>query len=477
MTSLEKSDALADSSAPESPNKVAQAANWVALGGVALSVVMAFFVSPPTLWGLLPIVLYAALCLMGMEVVLATGVAVVSGLLLLHPTPAAGAEILGQSLGDNLMVIGMIIILGAAAGEVLKVTGVAETIVRGIMRMVGSRSNKMLAIGIMLACLVLVACLGTLAGALAIAASVIIPTAARAGFTKSATASMMFIGGCAGLALAPFAGSNVIIMQVAKVSYPQYLLYGAGPLAILSMVLGIFVVMWRQRRTIGNADDLYQVDDGSSEEKPHHEHAGVATVAFLITLVASVVYAVVANAGTTFPLMALPVLGVVAGIAGRLPILQIVQAMYRGASSLISMLLLFWLLAALFILMDKLAPFQVILDAIGGILASGSVLGFCVIVALLGWVGVPGGTAAQVALLGKVFGPIGTALGVPASAWVIVLLFASKADTYGPFPNGNMVGVMGIAESKGLRNMLITGWLLLVPAIIMYAIILMIETL
>lgn len=306
----------------------------------------------------------------------------------------------------------------------------------------------------------------------------IIPTTARAGFTKSATAAMMFIGGCAGLALAPFAGSNVIIMQVAKVSYPQYLLYGAGPLAVLSMALGVPLVMWRQRRTRDDAADHYQIDETVGEQGgPRPEHAMTSTVAFLVVLVASVVYAVAANAGTTFPLLALPVLGVVAGVGGRLPINRIVQTMYRGASSLISMLLLFWLLAALFILMDKLAPFQVILNAIGGNLRSGSVLAFCVIVGLLGWVGVPGGTAAQVALLGKVFGPIGTALGVPASAWVIVLLFASKADTYGPFPNANMVGAMGIAESKSLRNMLVIGWTLLVPAIVMYAIILMVETL
>lgn len=475
--SAAEAESLADSSAPETPGGVVRAANWVAVAGLALSAVMAFFVSPPTLWGLLPIVLYAVLCLMGMEVVLATGVAVISGILLLHPSPAGGAAILGQSLGDDLMVIGMIIILGAAAGEVLRVTGVAETIVRGIMRLVGSRSQALLMFGIMLACLVLVACLGTLAGALAIAASVIIPTAAKAGFSRSATAAMMFVGGCAGLALAPFAGSNVIIMQVAEVSYPQYLLYGAGPLAVLSMVLGLPIVAWRQRRTCDNPADRYQVDEGPRVPADRPTHAVAATLAFLVALVASVVYAVVVNAGTTFPLMALPVLGVVAGMAGRLPIGQIVQAMYRGAASLISMLLLFWLLAALFILMDKLAPFQVILDAIGGSLASGSVLAFCIVVALLGWVGVPGGTAAQVALLGKVFGPIGATLGVPASAWVIVLLFASKADTYGPFPNGNMVGVMGIAESKSLRNMLVTGWMLLVPAVVMYGVILVVETL
>ena len=49
------------------------------------------------------------------------------------------------------------------------------------------------------------------------------------GFTRTATASTIFIGGCAGLALAPFAGSNVAIMNAAEVGYMEYVLYGPVP--------------------------------------------------------------------------------------------------------------------------------------------------------------------------------------------------------------------------------------------------------
>jgi hypothetical protein len=52
---------------------------------------------------------------------------------------------------------------------------------------------------------------------------------------------------------------------------------------------------------------------------------------------------------------------------------------------------------------------------------------------------------------------------------VIVLLWASKADTYGPFPNGNMVGAMGLARSTNLRGLLLTGWAVLIPACLLYA--------
>jgi hypothetical protein len=201
-----------------------------------------------------------------------------------------------------------------------------------------------------------------------------------------------------------------------------------------------------------------------------------ATVAFLVTLLAGVVYATITEAGTNFPLLALPVLGVVTGLAGRLPARDIAENMYRGGAKLISILLLFWLLAALFELIDKLAPFKVILDAIGPELATVSGFGVAIALALLGWVGVPGATAAQVVLLDKVFGTLAASAGVGPAAWVVVLLFASKADTYGPFPNANMVGAMGLARSSNLKNMMITGWLMLVPACIMYAVILLVTT-
>lgn len=443
----------------------------LAAAGLVVSLVVGFLTSPPTLWGLLPIVLYAVLCLLGMDIVVATVVALVSGVLIAQLSPLATSELLGDSLGESVTMIGLIIVLGAATGEVLKVTGVAQTIVAAVMKVVGDRSQRAVVLGMMLACLVLVAVLGTLAGALAIAAPILLPIAARLRLTRSATAAALFIGGCAGLALAPFAGSNVAIMEAADVGYPTYLLYGAGPLAILSIGWGLFVVLWMQRRTSGR-DEEYDLADFTDTGEEMPRHAGRATLAFAVVLIASVGYAIATEAGTSFPLLALPLMGLAAGIAGGLKVSDVLAAMYRGGASLISILILFWLLAALFAMIDQLAPFDVVLSMIGDQLASGSPFVFTLVVAGLGWVGVPGATAAQVVLLDKVFGPLQASLGVSAGAWVVTMLFASKADTYGPFPNGNMVGAMGLARSTNLRNMLIAGWAVLIPATLMYVLIL-----
>ncbi|MEO3796065.1 Na+/H+ antiporter NhaC family protein [Nonomuraea sp. B10E15] len=448
--------------------------NIIALIGLVASVCAGFLANGPTLWGLLPIALYALLSLLGMDIVIATVIALLSGVLVAQMPPLDVGALLGDSLADQVTMIGLIIMLGSGVGEILKVTGVAATIVRGVMRVVGERSRSAVILGVMVASLLLVASLGTLAGALAIAAPILLPITARMGFTRSATASMMFIGGCAGLTVAPFAGSNVAIMDAAGIGYLGYLGYGAAPLAVLSLIMGLIVVPWMQRRT-ERADDFYSEAEVGAATDADEPAAGTgrATAAFLIVLLASVVYATVTMAGTAFPLLALPVLGVVTGLASGLGPKEIIEHLYRGASRLISIFLLFWLLAGLFITIDKLAPFKVILDMYGESLAGSSPFVFTILIALLGWVGVPGATAAQVVLLDKVFGDLAAHIGVGVGAWTVVLLFASKADTYGPFPNGNMVGAMGLARSSNLPNMMITGWLLLVPACLMYTVILL----
>jgi hypothetical protein len=159
------------------------------------------------------------------------------------------------------------------------------------------------------------------------------------------------------------------------------------------------------------------------------------------------------------------------GVAARLPKTEILTHFYRGARQMIPVFFLFWLLAALFLVVDQMGPFNVVLDRFGPELGSASGLTFVVLIGLLGWVGIPGATAAQVVLIDKVFGSLAAAVGIPAGVWVIALLWGSKADTYGPFPNGNMIGVMGLARSTNLRSLLVVGWMVLVPACLMYVVI------
>lgn len=455
------------------PNIAALIRYGIAIAALIGSAVLGALVQAPTVWGLLPVVLYAVLSLSGMNLLLATVFALLAGILLDHRTPSGVGSLLGDSLGDTVTMIGLIVVLGAGLGEVLRETGVADVLVRGILRMVRKDSAIALQLGVMAACLVLVFALGTLAGALAIAAPIVIPVVARAGFTRSATASMMFLGGCAGLALAPFAGSNIAILNASTVDYGTYVLVAAGPLAVLSILLSLVIVPRVQRQSLARGDDFYapeQSGAGGQERKPNSVRASIV---FSIVLLLAVGYATVSGSGTTFPLLALPVMAVVTAIAGRLSAAETVSAICRGGGRMIETFLLFWMLSAFFEIVDELKPYDVLLANFGPTLHDLPALPFAIGVALLGWLGVPGATAAHVVLLNKVFGALGTSLGITPAAWAVTYLWGSKADTYGPFPNANMMAVLGFAESKRLKTMLAVGWMVLIPAALMYLLILL----
>ncbi len=453
----------------------------LAVGGIVLAQLVspvmtaANSADPAALWGLLPIGLYALLAFSGMGTFAATVVALTCAIVLDVPTLHQTGELFLGSLSNQVTIIGLIIVLGAGAGGVLREVGVAQMIVGGVLRLVGQRGPRSMALGIMLACLVLVASLGTLAGALAIAAPLLIPVASRLGYTRISTATLMFIGGCAGLALAPFAGSNVAIMQAAEIGYGSYVLFGAGPLALLTLLVGILWTPYVQRRS-SKLGDFYSPEEAAVTETPSRPAARRATGIFIVLLFVLVIFGIAADVGIVFPLIALPLLAVATGLGAGLSIRDWCSALGRGMWSMAGVFALFWMLAVLFLVIDRLEVFDTVLALLRPQLETSSPFFFSLIVGLIGWVGVPGATAAQVVMVDKVFGPLAGEMGVGSGAWVVVLLFSSKADTYGPFPNPNMVGVMGIAHSQNLRTMLLTGWILLVPAALMYILILFAAT-
>ncbi|MGU3292706.1 Na+/H+ antiporter NhaC family protein [Williamsia sp. M5A3_1d] len=444
----------------------------VAAASLVLSLVIGLTVDGFTLWGFLPIGLYGILAALGMPILKATVVAVGSGLAILLPGPGVALDMAREAATDQVTVIGVVILLGGALAEILRATGAAKTIVTTAIRLVGTSNPTAVANGIMLTCLLLVAALGTLAGALAVAVPVLLPVAARAGLTRSATAAAVFIGGCAGFAVAPFAGGNIAIMGAADVGYLSYLLHGGGPLAVVSIAVGMIVVPWMQRRT-RDTDDHYSPDEliavgSDAAQIGDDRRATRAALVFAVTLVVVLVVATVTTAGVALPLIALPLMSVATALGAGMSPKAFVLSAVRGAANLAWLFALFVLLAVLFTAIARINPFAVVLGSYGDDIGHLSPFLLAMTVAAIGWVGVPGASAAQVVLLDKVFGELAAVAGIGAGVWVVVLLFASKADTYGPLPNVNMLGVMGLCRSADVRNILIVGWCVLVPAVLMY---------
>jgi len=438
--------------------------------GLVLALYAQFTATPPTLWGLLPIVLYSVLVLLAIDVVLATLAAFLSAVLLTGVGIKPLADTLAQSLGSFIAVVGLIIIMGAGLGQVAKETGAAEYLVRTVLYRIGLRTRTRVQVGVMLASTILVGALGTLAGANAILAPIVIPIVAAVGFTPPALAAMLHAGGAPGLFIGPFTPPVVTLTGAAKIGYVPYLLAAGIPMALVTWGTGFLMARWIQRQTEGV--QAYEESDLIKEEHALGPEARQAMWAFVATMVVMLAYGIYIKAGFSYALLVMLVTAFTTGLVGRLSPTRILQAIYAGASRLIWLFLLFWLFNPILTLVDQTKAYQALLDAGKPVLSVVSGYGFSLFAALIGWVGVSGAAVAQVVLMNQVFGPIVQQLGLSASAWVAVLLVSSQLDWFGPFPNADMIGQMGLARSKDLRRMLYNGWAIMGANLVLFLILL-----
>ena len=133
------------------------------------------------LLGLLPLVVYIVLVFRDVDPLPATAICVLIGAILTRQTPISFGEALAKATGSFLALVGVIIMLGRGLGEVLTETKVSHTLVHKIIFGIGIDTEKKAMLGIMLACMVVIGLLGTMAGGNAILAPIILPIAASAG--------------------------------------------------------------------------------------------------------------------------------------------------------------------------------------------------------------------------------------------------------------------------------------------------------
>lgn len=228
------------------------------------------------------------------------------------------------------------------------------------------------------------------------------------------------------------------------------------PVAGITLVTGFFMARWIQRHT----DQEYTAQDAAEAEEPENTASGRrSAVAFITVLLVLAVFGVVMKAGYTYALVVMVVATAVTGLAGGRQPQAILQWVYQGASRLIWLFMLFWMLDPMLTLIEKTGAFQAIFNALKPVMPHLGPVAFLLMIVLVGYVhAVPGAAVAQVVLINKLFGPVGAALGVPPAAWAVSLLGTSQIDQLGPYPTADMVGQMGLARSRDLRMMLFNGW-------------------
>lgn len=244
-------------------------------------------------------------------------------------------------------------------------------------------------------------------------------------------------------------------------------------MAAVTIATGFVMARFLQKRS-PNEYDPEDVELGAASDQASTGAARRATWAFVLILAAMTALGIVMHAEYTYALIVMPVTAFVTGIVGGFSPVRIAKAMYAGAAKLLWLFMLFWLFNPLLELVDDTGAYQDLLDTSRPVLLTVGAFGFCMLALLIGWLGVAGAAVAQVVLMDKLFAPMVASLGIPPTAWAAVLLGSSQIDWFGPFPNADMVGQMGLARSSNLRLMMFNGWAIMLANTALFAVLFLI---
>ena len=409
---------------------------------------MLFGMSP--LVALIPLILYIILAFKDINPILNVLICVILTAILTNQPLLSMGAVIGESLGSFLGLIGFIIMLGSALGAILKKTGVAENIVIAVMKKIGINTETKAIVATMLTSMILCALLGTLAGANAIIAPIVIPLVAAIGITPSSLAAVFMGAGLTGLFIGPFSPQVVTIMGLTGLSYGDYLISAGIPVTLVCLLVTYFMSKRIQKSTKG----VYAYDntENVSIEKEMTKEAKNATWAFLITILVFVAYGIYAKSGASYAVVVMFVAAIVTGVVARLSLNQIFETLVEGASRMVWLFIMFVLFTPFITFIEESGAFNELVNILEPLLSSGNKVVFSMVSAFTGIFGIGGAAVAQSVVMDKMFGGFVRDLAISPGLWAMIILIGSQITSFA-YPEADMLGQMGLARSKDLKNM------------------------
>lgn len=416
----------------------------------------------PSLLGLIPMILYIILAFKkGWHPLIPLGISIFVGWIITGNTPTSFGKEVMSALGSNLGSVALLLMEGAGLSVVLNRAGVSSTLCKFIVDKIGVNTQKK---GILVICacqFIIAACVGSCITGSAIVMPILLPMVATVGIAPVAAGVALILSGLSGMLISPFAPANVMGMTLSGLSYPQYLLFGAGPYLLIMVISGVFITLWINKKALAAENpEVYNVSkeemDLSMEITPEQKRS---TIAFVVSFFGGIAACVITGGGIPFTIFIMPFLAAVVAVFAKMKINDTVTAFIQGCKDTVGSFIVVLLYQVLVDVIGCAGGFEALGDlltsAIGGAPSQTAVM---LMGTLIGAFGVNGGAAAQMQIINDLFMPMIKMNGLDMRCWAIVLIAGSWLTTV-IYPNVTILAPLEIARSNDFKRMMICMWL------------------
>lgn len=424
----------------------------------------------PPIMGLLPLILYIILAFKkGMHPVVNVAICTVFGAILVRQPLLSLGSIIYESMGSFLALVGFIIMLGSGLGVVLRKTGVAFTVVNFLMKKIGVKTQKRAILATMACSIVLVTFLGTLAGANAVIAPIVIPLVAAVSITPSTLAVIFQGAGQTGLFLSPFSPPMVTLMGITGLSYPKLLICAGLPIAVV-MWIGTFLVARKVQKQTEGKEFFDNLEETKGAEFVETKETKRATIAFVLSMLAMIIYGIWAKGGASFVILVMITVALITGVAGKMSLGNIFDNIMEGCGKMVWLFFMFILFNPFLNFVEQTGAFSALVDILQPLIGTTGKVGFSLLTALVGIFGINGAAVAQALMIDKLFNSFLPGLGISMPLWGMIVLVGHQITSFA-YPGVDMIGQMGLAHAKNIKPMLQLAYWAIIPSTLVVVII------
>ncbi|MCB6610103.1 hypothetical protein V3C10_15875 [[Clostridium] symbiosum] len=417
---------------------------------------MTSLITAPSLWALVPMILFLVLTLRGKNYTLSVGIAAILGCILMGQGPAEFAGILVDNLGGTLGQVGLIIMFGSGLGLVMDAAGINEVIVNFVVKKIGVNSERKGMFACYLVSLIMVVLIGTLNGGNAVVAPIILPIVAAAGLTPTTVCFLMFNAGLVGVTIGPFCSAVAAALGVSGLSYQDYMLYSAIPYSLVWSLVSFVIAIRIQKKTKTQGEKYEAV------EIPAQFHATArqrnACIGFLTAFIVCLIYGLIAGSTMKYVMFVILFLSAVVGCFIKQPYDKTIALFGRGMGKMGGMFLSFLLTGVMIDTISLGGGWEALSGLILHIIGSNGKYLLMVIASFVGGFGVEGAVVTQMQIIQSAFWDIASNMGIPMTAWSIVLIAAVRITSI-VYPSANYAAHLGFARSENMKTLLVAGWI------------------